>query len=100
MTRERRFEPRHSANEPVEISWLDQNGAVETARGLLRDLSRSGARIQVDRAIRVGTALQITVREYKLSARVLYCVRTPSDFLLGVELDPDSQGVVRTRQLS
>lgn len=99
MARERRFEPRHTANEPVEISW-PENGSLQTGPALLRDLSRSGARLHVDHALRVGTPIGIRVREHQLSARVLYCVRSQTEFLLGVELDAESQGVVTAKQLS
>src|SRR5215469_8101170 len=100
MARERRFEPRHPVNQPVEISWTDQNGSVETSEAILSDLSRSGACFQIAGAIRVGTPLQISVREHKLKGKVLHCVRTQSGFSLGVELDPESQGVIKARQLS
>jgi len=91
MAGDRRFEPRHAANEPVEISWIDSTGAEKKCAGTLRDRSVSGARIRVERPIQVQTPIRIRVRDKELTARVRSCVRSLAGLVIGVEFDAEHQ---------
>lgn len=88
--RDRRFEPRYGTNEPVELSW-----SGDAVGGVLRDFSRSGARIDVDRPIPVGTTAQMTIRGEQLRVEVRSCEQSPSGYTAGVEFEPDSQGKLK-----
>jgi len=89
--RDRRFEPRHTANDPVEVSWPGGTGS-----GILRDYSRSGARIEMEHPVKVGTEAHIKVRGLELAGQIRSCVRTQTAaHLLGIEFDPEFQGKIR-----
>lgn len=92
--RDRRFEPRHVTHQPVELRWTEANGASPVCAGVLRDLSRSGARIESERPLRLQTAVRITLRDREASAQVRSCTRTENGFMLGLELDADCQGLL------
>ncbi|HWZ30686.1 MAG TPA: PilZ domain-containing protein [Bryobacteraceae bacterium] len=95
--RDRRFEPRHPTYENIEIGWAGDAGVDQKCPGVLRDLSRSGARIQLDRPIRLQTPLRIGIRDMELRGRVASCVLVESTYMVGVEFDPEFQGKIKTR---
>ena len=97
IMQDRRLERRDDASEPVEVSWTSDTEVEQTCAGTLRDVSKSGARIRLDRPIRLKTAVKITVRDKEIRARVLSCVRVQSEFRVGVEFDPESQGALKSR---
>jgi hypothetical protein len=92
---DRRFEPRHSAHEVVELRW-ESNGAAHECPGFLRDLSRSGARIESERSVPVRTTVRVTIRNQEIAARVRFCTRRPTGFMLGLELDSTSAELFAT----
>jgi len=96
--RDRRFELRHDTNESVELHWTDPSGTVVACPAVIRDLSPSGARIALDRPIRLQTNLRITFRHQDLIAKVRTCNRTRKGFILGIELDTASRGLLTTRR--
>ena len=96
--RDRRFEPRQAANESVEVRWTEATGADRLCSGVVRDLSRSGASIVLDHPIHVLTPVRVTIRNQELNARVRFCIRAQTGFVLGVELRPDSQGLLQTHR--
>ncbi len=89
---DRRFEIRHPAADPVELSW---DGGMAT--GSLCDFSRSGARLETDRPVKVESKLRIAVRGLDLSARVVSCVKKSNRYIIGVELDPEFQGALKRK---
>jgi PilZ domain len=91
---DRRFEKRHAVREPVEISWASDLGD-QSSDATLSDLSRSGARIRLNRAIKLGSELQIEIRGASLKGTVMSCAREGPAFKVGVEFHPDSQGIVK-----
>jgi hypothetical protein len=70
------------------LSWQDRQGAVRflPARGL--DLSRSGARIETDEPLEVGSCVFARVMEYGLgaTASVRHCTRRGAKYVIGLEL--------------
>lgn len=90
--RDRRYEPRQTVYEPVEVGWAEAAGQVFP--GVVRDVSRSGARIELDRPIRLETLVQITLRDQTVTARVSSCARSRNGFLLGLELDAAGRGLL------
>jgi PilZ domain len=91
---DRRFEKRHAVREPIELSWLNDQGE-QSSDATLSDPSRSGARIRLNRAIKLGTDLQIEIRSTTLKATVMSRAREGPNFKVGVEFHPDSQGIVQ-----
>jgi len=71
-----------------------RSDSLQECPGFLRELSRSGARVESERPIGVQTPVQITVRNQKITAHVTFCTRTPAGFMLGLEVDSASQGLL------
>ncbi len=92
--RDRRDEPRNPSKEPVELRWSDTRGVERNCLGILRELSRSGARIQSERAVQLQCTVRIFVRGREHLARVRSCVRGERSYILGLEFDPESQGAL------
>ena len=97
--RDRRSELRHSTNLAAEVSWTEANNS-QTVPGIIRNISRSGAQIQVERPIRLRTSLRIRAHEQSIEAKVITCIRFGADYLIGVEVGPEFEGVLRREQLS
>jgi hypothetical protein len=99
IMRDRRFEPRHPTNEQVGVSWRDETGVDQACTGILMDVSRSGARVRLERPVRAKAAVRVVIRDKELSGSVKSCVRARAGFLLGLEFDPEFQGIVTARSL-
>jgi hypothetical protein len=97
MMNDRRYEPRRDSREPIELHWADGAGPEETCTGLLRDVSRSGAGIQLARPVRLQTLVRLTVRNTELKARVKSCIRAGSKFVLGLQFEPEFQGILQEK---
>jgi hypothetical protein len=92
---DRRFELRFPVSELVKVSWIDTRGAAHECAGTLRDLSPSGASIQLERPLRLLSFVDITARNKKLKARVRSCGRSRIGHNVGVEFDSESQGILK-----
>jgi hypothetical protein len=86
--RDRRFEPRQELHEAVEVHWADDAGVEQVCAGVLHDVSRSGAGIHMARPVQMRTVVTLKVREIERTARVKSCVRTRTEFVVGVEFEP------------
>lgn len=95
MAGDRRIEGRYAANEEVELIVPGASGR-ETRGGTLRDLSRSGARVRMERAIPINTAIRIKIRDRELNARVRSCARMPGGYAVGIEFENEFEGPLRT----
>jgi len=87
----RRVEPRMLCADLVDIQWKDQNGRTRRGVANLEDISLSGACLQVDRPVALGSALHITYPNGELAGRVKYCVFREIGYFLGIEFDPGSR---------
>jgi hypothetical protein len=88
---ERRVEPRMLCADLVDVQWKDQNGRTRRGVANLEDISLSGACLQVDRPLALGTELHITYPNGELSGKVKYCVFREIGYFLGIEFDPGSR---------
>jgi hypothetical protein len=95
--RDRRDEPRHAARERVELSWNDAAGAEQSMSGMLRDVSRSGASLRLDRPIPINVKVRVTIRGNALIGTVKSCVRIGPQCQAGVEFDPEFHGTASHR---
>ncbi len=88
MGKEARRQVRRSIDCDVAVSWRDREGAVRFVRARGVDLSESGARIEADEPLEVGSHLFVNVMEYGVGATacVCHCTRRGAKFLVGLEL--------------
>ena len=75
----------------VDIQWKDPNGRSRRGVANLEDISLSGACLQVDRPVPLGTALHISYPNGELTGKVKYCVFREIGYFLGVEFEAGSR---------
>jgi hypothetical protein len=90
MLRER-SETRMLCADLVEIRWKDESGKIQKATALLEDISPSGACVQLETAIAVGTVVQIRHPKGLLVGRVKYCVYRDIGYFIGMQFNPNSK---------
>lgn len=84
--RNRRSEPRFTAEQPVDVLITDVNDAVH-CNGVISGFSRSGMMVQAQSAIRRGSDIKITWDQAIVSGKVRYCRRrAPKNFQVGVKI--------------
>ena len=75
----------------VDIYWKDQNKRGRRGVANLEDISLSGACLQVERPVPLGSAIRMTYPSGELTGRVKYCVFREIGYFLGVEFDPGNR---------
>ena len=75
----------------VDVKWKDQTGRTRRGVANLEDISLSGACLQVDRPVVLGTTLLIGYPSGELTGKVKYCVFREIGYFLGVEFEPGSR---------
>jgi hypothetical protein len=88
---DRRVELRMLCADLVDVKWRDQTGRTRRGVANLEDISLSGACLQVDRPVALGTALLISYPKGELTGRVKYCVFREIGYFLGIEFEPGSR---------
>jgi hypothetical protein len=88
--RERRSEPRLLCADMVDVQWLDRFGRTRKAAALLEDIAPSGACIQFEVEIPLGTELKITCAHAILAGTVRYCVYREIGYFVGVQFSETS----------
>jgi len=77
-------------SELVKIVTPGADGPPAEAVANLEDISPSGACVQLDEAIRVGTDIEIVCSACTLKGKVRYCRFVEIGYEVGVELDPQA----------
>jgi hypothetical protein len=75
----------------VDVQWKDQTGRVRRSVANLEDISLSGACLQVDRPVPLGTPYRITYPKGVLVGKVKYCVFREIGYFLGIEFEAGSR---------
>jgi hypothetical protein len=75
----------------VGLSWKDKSGRAKKSIVNLEDISLSGACVQVDAALPLGTRVRLAHDKGELSGFVKYCVFREIGYFLGIEFDPGSR---------
>ena len=86
--KERRTENRMLCADMVQVCWKNQAGRKKTATGLLEDISPSGACLQMEAPVGLGTAIRWRSADREFKGNVRYCVYREIGYFLGVEFDP------------
>jgi hypothetical protein len=84
----RRIEPRLLCADLVDVEWKDPNGRIRRSVANLEDISLSGACLQVERPVPLGTPFRIAYPSGMLMGKVRYCVFREIGYFLGVEFEP------------
>ncbi len=84
---ERRIEMRMLCADLVDLQWKDKTGKTRRAIANLEDISVSGACLQVERPIPLGTDLKMNYPKGELLGKVKYCVFREIGYFLGIEFD-------------
>ena len=71
----------------VDVQWKDQIGRTRRGVANLEDISLSGACLQVDRPVPLGTSFRISYPNGELMGIVKYCVFREIGYFLGVEFE-------------
>ena len=72
----------------VDIRWRDQGGKTRRSVANLEDISLSGACLQLDRPVPLGTGVHISYPNGRLEGVVKYCVFREIGYFLGIEFIP------------
>lgn len=75
----------------VEVSWSDGAGRARRATALLEDIARSGACLQFEYPLPVGTEVHIRCSSETLEGNVRYCVYREIGYFVGVKFSPGFQ---------
>ena len=83
---DRRTEIRMMCADMIETYWQDSNGKRHKLMALLEDISESGACLQFEEPVPVGSIIAWD----SFRGRVSYCVYREIGYFAGVEFDADS----------
>ena len=75
----------------VDVQWKDQTGRIRRSIANLEDISLSGACLQVERPVPLGTPYRIHYPKGILSGKVKYCVFREIGYFLGIEFEPGTR---------
>lgn len=71
----------------VDVRWTDDLGHTCRTIANLEDISVSGACLQVDEELALGTPVQIAYPDGELAGVVKYCVYREIGYFLGIEFE-------------
>src|SRR6266496_425294 len=92
---DRRVETRMLCADLVDLFWKDPSGRTRRMVANLEDISLSGACIQLDKPIPLGTQVRITYPKGELFGIVKYCVFREIGYFVGVEFDSNCRWSMR-----
>ena len=84
---DRRVEPRLLCADLVDVQWKDQAGRTRRSVANLEDISLSGACLQVEQPVALGTKYKINYPKGILNGKVKYCVFREIGYFLGIEFN-------------
>lgn len=84
---DRRIETRMLCADLVDFQWKDANGRKKRGVANLEDISLSGACLQVDRPVPLGSPIHISYPSGELKGIVKYCVFRDIGYFLGIEFE-------------
>lgn len=68
----------------VGVQWTDESGQLQQTTALLDDISHSGACVNIDNPIPLGTPVIIRYRKGRLEGSVCYCFFRDIGYYVGV----------------
>lgn len=87
---DRRDETRMLCADLVEVFWKDPAGKAKRSMANLEDISHSGACLQMEAPLPVGTVVKISYPNGGFGGTIKYCDYREIGYFLGVEFEPES----------
>jgi hypothetical protein len=88
---ERRLEVRMLCADMVDVCWKDQAGKAQRSTALLEDICASGACLQLETPVPLGSEIWWECPKQKFKGYVRYCVYREIGYFAGVEFTAASQ---------
>ncbi len=80
----------------VEVCWTDRIGKRQRVMALLEDISASGACLQMESSLPLGSQIIWGSPKQHFEGRVQYCVYREIGYFIGVEFDAKSRWSKKT----
>jgi len=88
---EQRTEVRMMCADMMEVCWKDQAGKAQKATALLEDICASGACLQLEIPVPLGTEIYWECPKQEFKGYVRYCVYREIGYFVGVEFTAPSK---------
>jgi hypothetical protein len=88
---DKRAEARLMCADMIEVSWQDASARTRSATAVLEDISKTGACLQLESPLPVGSQVGWSSEERSFSGVVRYCTFREIGYFAGVEFEPDSK---------
>lgn len=88
---DRRSEPRLLCADMVEVQWESSKGLPNRATAVLEDISPSGACLQMEVEVPVGSRIRWACNSQEFAGHVRYCEYRQIGYFVGVEFAPGSK---------
>jgi hypothetical protein len=75
----------------VQVRWRNADGKTLRTTGLLEDISRSGACLQLETPVPLAAKITWDSHKHRFSGQVRYCVYREVGYFVGVELEAGSR---------
>jgi hypothetical protein len=92
----RRSEVRMLCADMVEVCWKDRTGKKREATALLEDICPSGACLQLEAPVPIGSEFNLESSKHQFNGYVRYCVYREIGYFVGVEFTSTSKWSKRT----
>jgi hypothetical protein len=81
--------------ELVEVHWKDAHGRTQRVVAGLDDISLTGACIQFEKPVPIGTRMFVRYPKGELAGTVRHCVFRELGYFVGIEFDPAERSALR-----
>jgi hypothetical protein len=98
IMQERRSEVRMLCADMVDVRWKDPTGKARSATALLEDICPSGACLQLELPIPLGSGIRWESPRRQFNGFVRYCVYREIGYFIGVEFTSTSRWSKKTFQ--
>jgi hypothetical protein len=88
---DRRSENRLLCADMIEVTWRDGNGRARRATGVLEDISRCGACVQLETPIETGAEVSLNCAQGPLAGVVRYCVYQEIGYFAGIQFGEETR---------
>lgn len=88
---ERRIAARLLCADLVDVTWALKSGRKRRVTVSLDDISESGACIQLEQPLAIGTRMSVVFPKGEMTGSVRYCVLRELGYFIGIEFDLDCQ---------